>query len=270
MNKKVFQFVNFKRNGRFSTAIETIKDYNTSRYAMVLLAVGLTVLNCAFTNIDIIFSAAVPIFNCISDKKNITSLNNQILIKNEFYLDNDMCFNQNGCPIIAFSDEFEYTIPIKWSLICERSFYVFLLNLSVSLGMTLSCFWNGYLADRFGRKTSSTVSLLLNIMLRIISLFVNSIELYIGFRLALSALDISMYMHVYLLCIELTPQKYRIFSDVARSFFYSIGILSLPLIFYILGHWINVQIFIAITTLICLILVSKKLDTLVKVNNVDQ
>ncbi|OAF67103.1 hypothetical protein A3Q56_05172, partial [Intoshia linei] len=261
MNKKIYNFVVFKkREGRIWSIIAKIVKCNSANYCFVLVAICATGFSGGMNNADVIFSAAVPKFKCIDG----VNLNMSMIGANGIVMlsdDHDLFKNYNeectaDCSKFAYSDEFGFTLPVEWGLICDRSFYVFLIGLSVSLGMTASCLCNGYFADRFGRKTSSTFSLFLNLIIRLASIFANSVELYIVFRFIISALDVSMFAHMYLLVIELTPYKYRLVTDIVRPICYALGIIYLPLLYGTLKTWKNCHTFNAcVITVICIIIV---------------
>ncbi|OAF67258.1 hypothetical protein A3Q56_05018 [Intoshia linei] len=155
-------------------------------------------------------------------------------------ISNTIFFNQE-CNAYIFSDKFGYTLPVQWNLVCNRSFIVVLLNLSVSLGMVFACFWSGMSADRLGRKTTASICCILNIVTEITSLFVANVYVYILCRFFISMFNIAMFSTSFLL--ELVDVDKRFMINMITPLCFIGGVTSLSGIYAFFQDWFKIHVY---------------------------
>ncbi|OAF67259.1 hypothetical protein A3Q56_05019 [Intoshia linei] len=214
-----------------------ITNVNTSNGYFVIISMCFITFSYGQSNIDIVFSSLVPQFACVD---NITLINNSVMLSkyDKIFKKPYQCSNNGkGCTKYVFSDEYGYTIPVQFSLVCDQSYNILLLKLAVSLGMVASCFWSGASADRFGRKKTASICSILNIITRISSIFVTNIQGYIVIRFLMTMFNIAMFTTTFLLVIELLNIKKRFVINMTTPIMFVMGLSSLSLIYTFFNNW---------------------------------
>ncbi|XP_041789476.1 solute carrier family 22 member 7a [Chelmon rostratus] len=133
--------------------------------------------------------------------------------------------------------QFSSTTATEWDLVCDNKHLNQALATYFFLGVTLGAILFGQLSDKFGRKSTLLVALIMATMLGVTSAFSTSYVMFAVSRalcgMALSGLSIIGAV----LGIEWTDVKHRTFSGTIISLSWSLGNMFLALLAYYIRDW---------------------------------
>ncbi|XP_066553557.1 solute carrier family 22 member 2 [Amia ocellicauda] len=142
--------------------------------------------------------------------------------------------------------EFDYegrsSFVTEFNLVCEDAWMVDLFQSAVNVGFLVGSIIIGYMADRFGRKISFLMSNLFNAITGIlVAVSPNYIALLV-FRTLYGLGVKGGWVAGYVLITELVGVEYRRTVGILYQMFFSIGILILPLVAYLISDWRWLQV----------------------------
>ncbi|MGH0143920.1 UNVERIFIED_CONTAM: hypothetical protein FKN15_027024 [Acipenser sinensis] len=130
----------------------------------------------------------------------------------------------------------------EFNLVCSDAWMVDLFQSILNLGFLVGTIVMGYVADRYGRKLCFLASTLANAITGIlVAISPNYIALVI-FRGLFGLPMKGGWVTGYVLLTELVGVDYRRTVGVIYQMFFSVGILILPLIAYLIPNWRWVQV----------------------------
>uniref|UniRef100_A0A8C9SSJ8 Solute carrier family 22 member 3 n=1 Tax=Scleropages formosus TaxID=113540 RepID=A0A8C9SSJ8_SCLFO len=155
-------------------------------------------------------------------------------------------------PVLGCKDGWEYdyegrtSFVTEFDLVCGNSWMVDMFQSMLNVGFLAGSIVMGYLADRFGRKMCFLLSNLLNGVAGIlVAISPNYIALLV-FRVLYGFGVKGGWVTAYVLITELVGVEYRRMVGVLLQMFFSVGILILPLIAYLIPNWRWLQVAITV------------------------
>ncbi|MCI4389673.1 hypothetical protein PGIGA_G00101320 [Pangasianodon gigas] len=151
-------------------------------------------------------------------------------------------------PTSACKDGWDYdyegreSFVTEFNMVCEDAWLLDMCQASLSVGFLVGSIAIGYLADRFGRKSTFLMSCVLNTVTGIlVAVSPNYISLLV-FRALYGFGSKGGWMVAFVLITELVGVEYRRPVAVFIQMFFSIGILILPLMAYLITNWRWLQV----------------------------
>uniref|UniRef100_A0A673X2N0 Solute carrier family 22 member 3 n=1 Tax=Salmo trutta TaxID=8032 RepID=A0A673X2N0_SALTR len=158
--------------------------------------------------------------------------------------------HRSKAPMTSCKEGWEYdykgrqSFVTEFDLVCADAWVVDMYQATLNVGFFIGSIAIGYLADRFGRKTSFLVSNLLNGIFGILVAWSPNWVSMLVFR-ALYGFGVKGgWVAGYVLITELVGVEYRRTVGVIYQMFFSVGILILPLISYFITDWRWLQVVI--------------------------
>ncbi|KAM6430608.1 putative solute carrier family 22 member 31 [Liasis olivaceus] len=129
------------------------------------------------------------------------------------------------------------TVVTQWDLVCARRWQVPLEQATYLLGWLLGYAGFGAACDRFGRRTTFVLPLILSIPLGLaVALAVDYLMLVIA-RLLFGAMLAGAFLSLYVARLELCDPPHRLVVTMSASFFWVAGQLFLPGLAVACGEW---------------------------------
>ena len=227
---------------------------------MMLILCGIATIISAMTIYATVFTLAEPALICkliwnnsiISDKNKCSIWQNitNSATKSKLY---ECQYDTNY---------YNETLVSDWNLICDKKFYAGLLQTCYLTG-TFSSLVVGYFSDRFGRRKTIIISLiLLSLMLttaQLVNLNIFKLEImtryYInGFgQFIIGATSNTIYSVCFILLLELTTAKYGNLFATLNLYLYVLGEFIILAVSYFLKNWNNINLFLTIFSIFTLI-----------------
>ncbi|XP_072218775.1 solute carrier family 22 member 2-like isoform X1 [Leuresthes tenuis] len=148
-----------------------------------------------------------------------------------------------GVPLTACKDGWEYqdegrkSFVTEFNLVCSNGWLVDMYQSTLNVGFLVGSFAFGYFADRFGRKMSFLISNIITVVAGIILAVVPG---YISILVLRAIVGFSVkggWMGIYVLLTEIVGVKYRRTVGILFQMFFSVGVLILPLLAYLITDW---------------------------------
>ncbi|XP_030627340.1 solute carrier family 22 member 2 [Chanos chanos] len=163
--------------------------------------------------------------------------------------DASMSEEQRGAlPITTCKSGWEYdyegrqSFVTEFDLVCADAWLADMYQATLNIGFLVGSIATGYLADRFGRKLSFLMSNLLNGITGILVAISPNYVVLLVFRAFYGFAVKGGWMVGYVLITELVGVEYRRTVGVLYQMFFSVGLLVLSLIAYLIPDWRWLQV----------------------------
>ncbi|XP_068609638.1 solute carrier family 22 member 2-like [Brachionichthys hirsutus] len=134
----------------------------------------------------------------------------------------------------------------EFDLVCSDAWLVDMYQATLNVGFLVGTIAIGYLADRFGRKTSYLISCLMNGIAGIVVAVAPNYSALLVFRMLFGFGVKGGWVTGYVLITEMVGVEYRRTVGVIYQMFYSTGLLFLPLFAYFITDWRWLQVVITV------------------------
>ncbi|XP_078497458.1 solute carrier family 22 member 7-like [Lissotriton helveticus] len=133
--------------------------------------------------------------------------------------------------------QFMSTIATEWDLVCERKWLTQASATFFFIGVTVGAVLIGYLSDRYGRRTMLLVCCVCSVVFAMTAAVALNYPMFVVFR-SLSGVTLSGFpMLTTALGVEWVDTKHRTLAGFLTSTYWSIGIMLLPLVAYLIRDW---------------------------------
>ncbi|XP_011339732.1 solute carrier family 22 member 7 [Ooceraea biroi] len=150
-----------------------------------------------------------------------------------------------------FVTEFaESSVVTEWSLVCERRYLSSLGSTVYYTGVLLGALITGFLADRFGRLPVQAICLYAQGMMAVALYIVQSYSAFLVLRGLQGAFVQGLQNSTYILSLELFPMRSRTVIALIMQISWSIGLVLLAVLSYIIPNWRILQLAISVPTAI--------------------
>ncbi|XP_077973809.1 solute carrier family 22 member 21-like [Styela clava] len=138
---------------------------------------------------------------------------------------------------IYMDSEGRTSATTEYNLVCDDAWKKPLLTSGLMIGLFLGSIISGPITDRFGRRTTCLVNMVLNIVLVIGFSFISSYEALLVMIIAIGTSHIIWYSCTFVLAQELVDRKHRALVACMVNVIYAIGYMLLPAVAYIFKDW---------------------------------
>ncbi|XP_053238307.1 solute carrier family 22 member 2-like [Podarcis raffonei] len=144
-----------------------------------------------------------------------------------------------------------WSIVSEFNLVCEDSWKLDAFQSSVNAGYFLGSICVGYIADRFGRKTSLLINTLVTSIAGVLVALAPSYLWLVIFRFIQGLISKASWTAGYILITEIVGPSYRRIVAILYQTAFAFGLLILDAVAYVIPHWRWLQLAI---TLPCFLL----------------
>uniref|UniRef100_A0A023GNC3 Putative synaptic vesicle transporter svop n=1 Tax=Amblyomma triste TaxID=251400 RepID=A0A023GNC3_AMBTT len=139
-----------------------------------------------------------------------------------------------------------HSLVQEWDLVCEHAWMRSLVQSSVMTGMLLGCLICSALGDRIGRRPLLISSCAVTTIAGLVAALAPSFGVFLCARFILGISLAITQTAAFCLLVEVTGPKHRTSSAVAFTLGFTISLLILPGIVWVLQNWRHVQVAITL------------------------
>ncbi|CAH1130957.1 unnamed protein product [Ceutorhynchus assimilis] len=157
--------------------------------------------------------------------------------------------NKTVWPIESCKDGYEYdtsviysSIVIDYDLVCEKDIYPTYGLVALNIGGPFGVYFFGYLNDRIGRKKTFFICLTTLIVGGIMTALSPDFWWWAGSRLIVGLTIPAIYQIPFIISLELVGPNYRSFITVLTCLFYTVGLIMLAGITYMVRNWVYLSL----------------------------
>ncbi|KAJ1147838.1 hypothetical protein NDU88_000686 [Pleurodeles waltl] len=133
--------------------------------------------------------------------------------------------------------QFISTIATEWDLVCDMKWLTQASAAFFFIGVTVGAVLIGYLSDRYGRRTMLLVCCVCSVVFEMTAAVSVNYPMFVVFR-SLAGVTLSGFpMLTTALGLEWVDTKHRTLAGCLTSLYWSTGIMSLPLVAYLIRDW---------------------------------
>ncbi|KAM5327240.1 solute carrier family 22 member 2 [Glossophaga mutica] len=140
------------------------------------------------------------------------------------------------------------SIVTEFNLVCARSWLLDLFQSAVNAGFFLGAVGIGYIADRFGRALCLLVTILINAISGVLLAISPTYTWTLIFRLIQGLVSNSSWLIGYILITEFVGRSYRRTVGILYHVAFTVGLLVLAGVAYVLPHWRWLQLAVTLPT----------------------
>ncbi|KAM9233297.1 solute carrier family 22 member 2 [Dugong dugon] len=129
------------------------------------------------------------------------------------------------------------SIVTEFNLVCSNSWMLDLFQSAVNVGFFIGSMGIGYVADRFGRKLCLLITILINAASGILMAISPTYTWMLTFRLIQGLVSKGGWLISYILITEFVGLSYRRTVGICYQVSFTIGLLVLAGVAYLLPHW---------------------------------
>lgn len=148
------------------------------------------------------------------------------------------------------SDPNRASLVTQWSLVCDRSWMVAMIESSFFMGLVVGNLFWGFLADKIGRKKCYLISHTLALISGWSAVFMPNVQLFVLCRF-LCALGSIGYNIIYTIQMELIGTKHRSYGTMFNHLGWGLGAISIP---FVASLSSSPQVLLAVSPILSLIM----------------
>ncbi|XP_076231195.1 organic cation transporter protein isoform X2 [Calliopsis andreniformis] len=158
------------------------------------------------------------------------------------------------CKTRSFADNLETTSLVEdWDLVCDNSAARSSTHMALSLGKLLGSAFFGIFADKYGRKISYVIGIILLITSGPVGAVVPWYWAFMVSRIFNGASHAAIQYSAFTTLTEVASEKHRQWMGIAYNTGYATGIVIIPGVAYLLHEWRHIQLAISLPALLLLI-----------------
>ncbi|XP_066144078.1 carcinine transporter [Euwallacea fornicatus] len=157
--------------------------------------------------------------------------------------------NQTFWPVESCKDGFEYdtttvhsSVVIDFDLVCDKDIYPTLGLVALNIGGPIGVYFFGFLNDRIGRKKTFFLCLTTLIIGGLMTALAPDFWWWAGSRLVVGLTIPAIYQIPFIISLELVGPNYRSFITVLTCLFYTVGLMMLAGITYLIRDWVYLSL----------------------------
>ena len=262
----------------FESLMKLVGDRGRWQYR-VFLFTWLEGILIGFHHLSSAFLGHVPVHHCSLDGIDFPSQWNDIMKKNySLPLNSDGSYSQCemfditsrissdyevamrerskdkvACESWFYSTDHGHTIVSEWNLVCDRTALLSTVQGSYMGGVFVGCLFWGWASDKFGRRPSILISVVIQICASVAAAFSINYIMFIFFRFIIAFSVSGVFECAFVLVMELVSPELRTPMGIMTQFPFGLGVCILPAIAYFFRNWVPLQLAISIPCLVLLI-----------------
>ena len=158
-----------------------------------------------------------------------------------------------ACESWFYSTDHGHTIVSEWNLVCDRTALLSTVQGSYMGGVFVGCLFWGWASDKFGRRPSILISVVIQICASVAAAFSINYIMFIFFRFIIAFSVSGVFECAFVLVMELVSPELRTPMGIMTQFPFGLGVCILPAIAYFFRNWVPLQLAISIPCLVLLI-----------------
>ncbi|XP_018421148.1 PREDICTED: solute carrier family 22 member 3 [Nanorana parkeri] len=161
-------------------------------------------------------------------------------------------------PVIPCQDgwvyeEYRTTIISQYNLVCSDAWKLDMTQSSLNFGFLIGALILGYAADRYGRKVIYLISSFGVGLSGIGAAFAPNFYVFVFFRFLQGIFGKGTWMTCYVIVTELVGSKQRRIVGIVVQMFFTLGVMIIPGIAYLIPTWQGVQLAISLPNFLFLL-----------------
>ncbi|KYQ49143.1 Solute carrier family 22 member 3 [Trachymyrmex zeteki] len=150
-----------------------------------------------------------------------------------------------------FETEFmENSVVTEWGLVCEKRYLSSLGPTVYYIGVLLGAWITGFLIDRIGRLPVQAICLYMQGTMAVALYIVQSYPAFLVLRSLQGVFVQGLQNSTYILSLELFPARSRTLVALIMQIFWSIGLVLLAILSYVIPDWRILQLAVSVPTAI--------------------
>ena len=158
-----------------------------------------------------------------------------------------------ACDSWTYSTDHGHTIVSEWDLVCDKTALLSTVQGSYMGGVFVGCLFWGWASDKFGRRPSILISVVIQILASVIAAFSVNYVMFIFFRFIIAFSVSGVFECAFVLVMELVSPELRTPMGIMTQFPFGLGVCILPAIAYFFRNWVPLQLAISIPCLVLLV-----------------
>uniref|UniRef100_A0A1B6GK75 Major facilitator superfamily (MFS) profile domain-containing protein n=1 Tax=Cuerna arida TaxID=1464854 RepID=A0A1B6GK75_9HEMI len=159
--------------------------------------------------------------------------------------------SESPCTQFMYDEEVPYSSTVsQWDLVCDNLPLKSNIQSSIAIGKFVGGFLFGFIADKYGRKSSFVLASLTYIIMGPLAAFSPSYWLFIVARFFLGTAGSGCYESAYTILTEVASKERRAVLGCVFNMSYPIGYMTLSLIALMFPTWRSLQIAISLPMLL--------------------
>ncbi|XP_076686945.1 organic cation transporter protein [Andrena cerasifolii] len=196
-------------------------------------------------------SSASPCTMYTYDYENFSKIGYEQALK--YKMENDLPA-ETTCQVRSFAHDLDGSSLVEdWDLVCDNTAARSSTHMALSLGKLLGSAFFGIFADKYGRKISYVIGIILLIISGPVGAVVPWYWAFIVSRLVNGVSHAAIQYSSFTTLTEVASEKHRQWMGIAYNTGYAMGIVIIPGIAYLLYEWRYIQLAISLPALLLLI-----------------
>ena len=158
-----------------------------------------------------------------------------------------------ACDSWTYSTDHGHTIVSEWDLVCDKTALLSTVQGSYMGGVFVGCLFWGWASDKFGRRPSILISVVIQILASVIAAFSVNYVMFIFFRFIIAFSVSGVFECAFVLVMELVSPELRTPFGIMTQFPFGLGVCILPAIAHFFRNWVPLQLAISIPCLVLLV-----------------
>ncbi|KAJ6636443.1 Organic cation transporter protein [Pseudolycoriella hygida] len=167
-----------------------------------------------------------------------------ILSASEQTLDTSEDFHSFYCD--AYEFEGDENVISEWNLVCDEENLVYVVEMCFLAGAAIGSICSGWVSDRFGRRHTLMVLILMQAIFGILVAFSTSLTMFMVLRIILGFASMGVTMVSFVLVVELVSGKWRTIIGVLDILPVAVSYILIAGIAYAVPQWRQLQLVITV------------------------
>lgn len=156
-----------------------------------------------------------------------------------------------ACDRWLFDAEWNTTVS-EWNLVCDKAWWRGTSDAFLMMGVLLGSLIFGDISDRFGRKPTFMISIIIMDVFGLLAAFAPDFWTFTACRLIVGASTSGVFLVAYVLALEMVGPSKRIVAGTVIHMFFAIGFLVIAGIAYHVHDWRKLDILVTLPGLLYL------------------
>ncbi|XP_049879913.1 uncharacterized protein LOC126376513 [Pectinophora gossypiella] len=140
------------------------------------------------------------------------------------------------------TEHYTRTLVTEFSLVCDKEWLPRTSNTLFWVGSIFGNLFFGWMSDRYGRRPTILLMILLEVPLAIAASFPTTYWSYAAFRVAGGLFFPALYQLPFILALELMPPAKRTYAGIVVGMLFATGMCLLALLAYALRDWYHLSL----------------------------